>query len=464
MQSHITKQNLLWITHPLRELLRLSWPICVSMLSYSMMTLVDTIFVGRLGAAELAGVGLAGTLAFVMLCFSIGLLRGSKALVSQAVGARRLDEVAPLLMASVAVALTLGVVATLVGQLMAHFVVHLAASPAAGEYARTYLRIRALGAPAMLLFVALREVRYGLGDSNSSMYASVIANVANIVLCWLFVVHWHWGVGGAAWATVIAHLVELGTLFARAYKRADFLGQFSWTHLRAVLKLGGPTGLQFLLEVGAFALLATLIAGFGDIQMAAHQIVIQLIHFSFLPAFSVGEAAAVMAGQAIGARRDELVTLVSRKALRVVSFYTAFCTFVFAVFGRELVLGFSSDEQLVTTAVHLVYVAAVFQMFDGAQIVARCTLRGAGDVRYPAVVGVVTSWVCTPPLCWLLGSKLGLGALGGWIGLCVEIIAGTLILWWRLERNGWRAAAAQTRNELESRHAEDGNLAVADAA
>src|SRR5688500_20141923 len=94
------------------------------------------------------------------------------------------------------------------------------------------------------------------------------------------------------------------------------------------------------------------------------------------------------------------------------------------------------------------WVAADFQVLDCANVVARVTHRCTGDVVWPAWVGILTAWVLTPPLTWLLGWHFGLGALGGWIGLCGEIILGAAVLWWRLERGGWRRAAAASRARL----------------
>jgi len=88
--------------------------------------------------------------------------------------------------------------------------------------------------------------------------------------------------------------------------------------------------------------------------------------------------------------------------------------------------------------VRLLRVAALFQISDGANIVAREVLRGVGDVRFAAVVGVVTAWMMTPPLTWLLGRHLGLGAVGGWLGLCGESVLGAALLWRRLVGGGWR--------------------------
>ena len=146
-------------------------------------------------------------------------------------------------------------------------------------------------------------------------------------------------------------------------------------------------------------------------------------------------------GQAVGAGSYPLVTRVARLALAITGVYTAAWSVLLTFGSGMLVSGFTPDADVVSTATRLLHVAAVFQMFDGANMVARCALRGAGDVRYAAVVGVLTSWLTTPTLAWLLGHHYGLGAFGGWLGLCLEIIVGAAILWWRLERRGWLAAA-----------------------
>jgi MATE family multidrug resistance protein len=166
-------RSLSWERRPLAELLRLSWPVAVSMLSYSLMTLVDTLLVGHLGAASLAGVGLGGTTAFALLCFWFGLLRGTKTLVAQAVGAGRRDLVAAHRRAAVTVAVVAGIGMIAVGQLFAELLVPLSASGEAGRLACTYLHIRNLAAPLTLVFGALREVRYAEGDARSPMLASL---------------------------------------------------------------------------------------------------------------------------------------------------------------------------------------------------------------------------------------------------------------------------------------------------
>jgi len=444
------RESLSWATRPFVELIRLSWPITVSMLSYSVMTLAGTLFVSSLGASALAGVGLGGTAAFAVLCFSFGLLRGVKVVVSQAVGAGQRHEVGAYLAAGLVIALVAGVVTIGAGELLAPFMTLIAATPESGADARAYLEVRVLGAPLVLLFVALREARYGVSDARSPMIASVAGNAANLVLDYVLVIRLDQGVAGAAWGTVAGHFVEAGILFALQSREGLRLSKIAVRHLAGVWRYGFPTAVQFMLEVGSFSVLAAMLASLSETEMAAHQIALQIIHLSFLPSLAVGEAASVLAGQAIGANRDDLVRVVARHGLWASTVYTGSCSLAFVLAGTWIVSPFTTEPRLFVTALHLLWVAAIFQVFDGANIIARGTLRGTGDVRYAAVIGIVTSWLLTPPFTWLLGYHFGLGALGGWIGLCAEIIIGSGLVWWRLERGGWRAAAREARRVLGS--------------
>lgn len=443
-------RSLDWIDRPNRELLGLAWPIAVSYVSYAVMTLVDTLFVGRLGAAALAGVGLGGVIAFGLTGFGFGLLRGVKVNVSQAVGAGRRAEAVTYLGAGLLLALGLGLLGAALGQGVADLLPRISASPASGMHAHDYLAIRMLGAPCVLIFVACREHRYGISDARSPMWAAVAANVVNVGLDWLLIVHLDMGVRGAAWASVAGHAVECVVLLLVQRRGGFGLRRARLRHVAAVWHVGLPTGLQFLLEIGSFSLMSLMLAALSDVQMAAHQIAIQVVHFGFLPTAAVAEASSVMAGQAVGARRDELVRFVALRALALAGSYALLFTGFLVLAAPWLVARFTSDAALLPVAATLLYVAAVFQLTDAAQVVAGSALRGTGDVRYAAVLGVVTAWLCTPPLTWLLGYRAGLGAMGGWIGLSLELGILSILLWRRLWRGGWRAAAGQVRARREA--------------
>ena len=443
--DNVKETTLSWAERPMPELMRLAWPIVVSMVSYSAMTLVDTLFVSTMGPSALAGVGLGGLVMWGVICFPYGLLQGAKVLVSQAAGAGRTHRYGPLLTAALGWALILSAISVVAGLLMTLAVEPLTATAGAAESMSTYLWIRALGTPLILLFAAEREVRQGLGDSRSPMVASVTANLVNFVLDYLFIIVLELGVSGAAWATVMAGAVELGLLTWVLRRGRPTPGQLRLADLGAIWRLGWPTGLQFFIEMGSFLLLSVMISRYGELDMAAHQITIQLIHFSFMPAVAVGEACAVMTGQAVGAGHMGMVRVVARRAMWMAGVYTGTCGLIFGLGGGSLAAWFTADPRLIAMTCNLLLVAAIFQVFDAGVIVYRGALRGTGDVRFPAVVGILAAWLCTPPSMWLLGYRAGLGALGGWIGLCAEIIAIALILWYRLEHKGWHGAAIRAR-------------------
>ena len=442
--------ELRWIQRPFTELFRLAWPIAVSMLSLSVMSIVDTYFVSGLGADALAGVGLASTAMFTLVCFSNGLLRSIKVLVSQAVGAGRAADAPLYLSGGLVLAGGFGLLAVLLSEIIAPHLGSLSATVEAGQHATTYLRIRSLSAPCFLVFIAVREFSYGRGESRLPMMCSLMANVCNAILCYAFVGLAGLGVAGAAVATVIACTLEMSLLLWARWSDLARLARPRLSAIAALWRVGVPTGVQFGLEVGALALLAALLSMLSEVEMAAHQLVFHLLMLAFLPTNAIAEAGSVQAGQAVGANRDDLVPGVARRVLVMASTYGALCTAILLLFGRDILAAFTSESALATVALRLVHIAAVFLIVDGANMVARGILRGTGDVRYPAVICILCSWVCTPPLTWLLGYRAGLGAAGGWIGLCLEVTACAALLWWRLRRGSWLHAAACSRAHILS--------------
>jgi MATE family multidrug resistance protein len=439
---------LLWSERPFQALLRLAWPIAVSTVSFSVMTLVDTVFVGRLGSAALGGVGLGGVAAFTVICFGIGLLRSVKVLTSQAVGAGQHEQTNAYVGGGLLLAAGLGVTFAFAGTLLAPELVRLTDSSATAAAACSYFELRILGAPVVLTGIALREARYGVSDSRSPMRAALIANLLHIPLNWALIFALDLGVPGAAMATLAAQAVEL-CLLAFAQRAHGFgLNAVRLEHVKRLWRLGLPIGAEFVMSVTAFAALVAIIARMSEADLAAHQIALQLTQFSFLPAVAIGEAASVLTGQAVGANADRLVRRVARAALQLAGAYTALCALVFASAGAVLVTLFTRDAGVQRLATHLLYVAAAFQVFDAAQVVARSILRGAGDVRYSACVAVASAWLLGAPTAAWLGLGLSLGAVGAWSGLGLEIAVAALILWWRVHRERWKPAAERARNAL----------------
>lgn len=441
-------ESLRWRLKPFPELVRLAWPIAVSMLSYSVMTLVDTLFAGRLGATALGAVGFGGVVTFTLLCFGIGLLRAAKVLIAQAVGARRHDRIAASVGAALVLAISVGVVVALGGQLVALALPHLVDGSAAVRTAQHYVMIRLLAAPLILMAFAIREVRCALGDSRSPMRIALVANAAHIPLNYALIFIVGLGVKGAATSTVIAQCFEALMLLGVQRREGLGLRLFGRSDLRDLWNTGLPMGLEALFNVGSYSVLVTLVARVSDIDLAAHQVANQANLFALLPMMAVAEAAGVLTGQAVGAGEDGLVRRVARIAVVTASAYGAACSIAYVIFGSWIAGTLTHDPKVIAIAVHLLWIAASWQFFGVLYMVAAAVLRGTGDIRFATIAMITNAWVVTPPFAVLLGIHLGLGAVGGWLALLGEWAIGAAVLYSRVERRGWLPSAARARARL----------------
>jgi MATE family multidrug resistance protein len=429
-------------------LLRLAWPIVISMLSASVMTLVDTLMVSTLGAWALAGVGLGGITSFIMICLPIGVLGGIKILASQSVGAGRTEPVKIFLGAGLVLAVGMAACSAAAAWFVADLLPSVSATEASGSAARTYLLIGAFGTLPTLIRVAVEQARLSLNDSQWPMRVNVLANICNVGFNYLFIFVYDMGIAGAAYGTLLSNLIGcISIIGVQALDGYDFRG-IERHHLAAVWRLGVPSGFQMALEMGSFTAMVVMLNNLSEIDGAANQIAIQVIHFGFLPCIAFGQAASVMAGQAVGAGRRDLVHVVARVALIPAGIYSALATVTFLLGGGWVASHFTKDPALLSMAQQLLYVAAAFQIADAINIIARSVLQGTGDVRFCALAGIGLAWMMTPPLTWLLAYRAGLGAFGGWLGLCLEIFVTAVIFWMRVRGTRWHAAADRSLQEI----------------
>jgi MATE family multidrug resistance protein len=426
----------------------LAGPIAVSLLSFSIMTAVDTLFVGHLGPAALAGVALGGTTTFTLICFGFGLLRATNITISQAVGAGQRHAIEAYLGASLVLAFGIGIVTAFAGQIVAVFLPLLTVGEGSGHYATEYARVRFLGAPIQLTTIALSGARYAIGDSRSPMRAVLTANAANVVFVAMFVVVFDAGVAGVATATVFAQMVEVFML-ARRQRREGF-GLRSWTFadMRVLLRLGVPLGIERFFDVGSFSLMVAVFARMGDLELASHQVAHQAMLFGFMMNVAIGDANSVLVGQAVGAASLRTVPRVQRAALTAGLSYVAILATAFLFFGHPIASLFTNDPSVIARAAQLLQIGAVFVWALPFYAVGQGTLRAVGDVRAAALITVIAAWVCTPLLGALFGLHFGLGARGGWIGIACEVILAAGAFWWRLRGGGWLRSARRVRSEL----------------
>ncbi|MBL8602652.1 MAG: MATE family efflux transporter [Myxococcales bacterium] len=424
----------------------------MALLGDTAMGLVDTRLVSGLGASSIGGVGLATTLMYLNYAAVFGLMRGVKVRAAHSLGEGRPSDALRYAQAGALLGFAAGVLVFFVARDISWALRALGVSPGLVAPAREFLAARTVLAPATCVLSAMIQWRQGVGDSKTPMRITLAGNIVNAGLAWALI-HGRFGlprlgVAGAGYATATAEALEASALlfvFARAWRESRAAREATGAlglgeALRAVLTVGGPTGLQFGVETLAFASFTTILGSLGEAGLAAHQIALATIRTSFLPGVAVGEAASVLVGRSLGRRALREADAVTRASLQTAVAFMALCGVVFALGGEALARAFTDDPAIVENVVRLLRVAAVFQVLDGVNIVLRGALRGAKDVRLPALLGITVVWVCVPGAAWFLGRQMGLGVLGGWLGFVGETTLCATVFYLRWRYGAWREA------------------------
>jgi MATE family multidrug resistance protein len=284
----------------------------------------------------------------------------------------------------------------------------------------------------------------------------VVVNLFNLVADWVLV----FGVGpfpqlgpmGSAWATTAARTLLFVVLFVVAHKELGPLlnrldrDAFRIGPLWRVIRLGTPIGFQVQLEIIAFAVIALLMGGFGTLQMAAHQVAINLASLTFMVPLGVGSAAAVRVGQAIGIGDSNAARRAAAASVVIGAGFMSLMAALFIGAPRLLATAYTSVEEVVALAALLIPIAGYFQIFDGLQVVSAGVLRGAGDTRAPLVVNILGFWFIGLPTSLFLGFRLGFGPQGLWWGFVAGLGAVAVFL---LARIAWKFRGDIARVEVE---------------
>ncbi|HEX4449111.1 MAG TPA: MATE family efflux transporter, partial [Polyangiaceae bacterium] len=437
-----------------RALVALAAPIATAMGGETLMGLVDTKLVGGLGPAALGGVGVAMTIVFFGYLTIFGLMRGVKVCVAHAAGQGLEHRSVRYAQAGMALGLVAGAAVWAATRDVTPLLRAIRIDPALVPYAQSFIGAFTFGAPASAVVSALTHHRQAIGDARTPMVVGLTGNVFNALLGWSLI-YGHaglpaLGVRGGALATAAAEILEAIVLVALLVRRTRRSGTYRRARaevplgraVREVAHLGVPTGLQFGSEMLAFATFTALLGTLGAEQIAAHQIALATIRTSFLPGTAISEAASVLVGQALGRRSLADADGITRAALRLAVTFMATCGLVFAVCGGPLVRAFTSDPAVVAVARRLLLIAAGFQVLDAVSIVLRGALRGARDVRIPAIIGVAVVWTCVPTAALLLGRMAAWGAAGGWCGFIAETTLSAILFNARWRRGSWRRAYA----------------------
>jgi multidrug resistance protein, MATE family len=281
------------------------------------------------------------------------------------------------------------------------------------------------------------------------MFAIVAANLLNVFGNWLLM-YGHWGMRpmgleGSGWSTSISRLfmaaVLGGAILRYEARSGKWLFALSWrpdvARIRRLAALGMPAALQMLAEGAVFGIVTVLAATLDEVSLAAHSIAVQVIATTFMVPLGISSAAAVRVGQAVGRKDSRGIVTAGWTALLLSTLFMGSAGMILAAAPRFVVGRFIKDGAVIALGAVLVRIAALFELFDGFQIVCTGALRGLGDTRTPMLVHLAGYWVIGLPVIYVLCYPLHWGVRGIWVGLTAALIligAGLLVAWKRAAR------------------------------
>lgn len=319
-------------------------------------------------------------------------------------------------------------------------------APEVALLAGDYLTALAPGVLPLLLFMAFRQYLEGMGVSRPAMWLSFVGVTLNVMGNWVLI----WGVDGvvrplgvvgSGIATSAVRWVMLAGMVVYVLRVHPVRGvslRPVLARLRRITGLGVPVGAQLGAEVGIFALSAVMMGWLGPVPLAAHQVTINVASTTYMVPLGASIAGSVRVGQHVGAGNARRVHRAALATYLVALSFMGACALLFVAWPEAVVGLYTDDPRIVTMASTLLLLAALFQLFDGAQAAGICVLRGAADTRIPMWITLLGYWGVGFPVAYWLGFHTPLAHVGIWTGLVASLAVVAVMMALRVRWVLWR--------------------------
>ena len=322
---------------------------------------------------------------------------------------------------------------------------HLDQSPQVVEQAKPFLTLLGLSIIPMLIFTTFKQFAEGLGFTRQAMVISVTGNILNICLGIIFVKGLFgvtpMGIRGAGYATLIDRSLMAIVMGTYVFKSANFkehiksfaVKNINYIRSMQILRIGTPIALQYVFEISAFSAAAILIGTVSMVQQAAHQVAISLASMTYMISSGIAAAATIKSGNYFGVNDHDNLRSSSISSYHIVMVFMCFAALLFAFGNHVLPYIYTSDKNVIYFASQLLIIAAIFQLFDGTQVVGLGVLRGMGDVNIPTVITFLAYWIIGLPVGYYMGIYLKFGAVGIWYGLVLGLAVSAGLMFLRFQ-------------------------------
>jgi MATE family multidrug resistance protein len=422
----------------------------VTNISFTVMQFVDRFMVSRLGTEALAAILPAGFVSFLPGSFAIGVMISVNTFVSQSLGRGNKKDCSAYCWQAIFMGLAyFAVVLTIMWPLAPQIFRLLGHEPAVAAKEVIYLRIM-LYAQVMAVFIwASSQFYMGIHRPIITMYSALCAQTVNVAANYVLIFGKlglpAMGIAGAGWGTFIGisigAVIRMGaflngsvneTYQCRRAMKVDF------AKIGDLLRVGLPAGMALTMNVAAWGvILFALVGKFGKEALAATSAAFSCINVSVMPVVGIGTALTAAVGKAIGHGRKDVAIIQTGVCLKIGLIYMGLVGVCFFLFRNGIMKFWSSDDKVIEAGVNILIMAAIFQVFDAANLIYGGALRGAGDTVWLAGVSTMRAVVLALgglPLVWFLPQ---LGSIGPWVAATLSIITLGVANWWRFRSNTW---------------------------
>jgi len=444
--------NLSIYTKEFRYNWKLAAPVMLGMLGHTFVSFVDNIMVGQLGTAELAAVSLGNSFMFIAMSLGIGFSTAITPLIAEADSSNNFLKAKSTFKHGLFLCTVLGITLFLLLFFAKPLLYFMKQPPEVVDLALPYLDLVAFSLIPLIVFQAFKQFSDGLSMTKYPMYATLIANIANVILNYILIFGKFgfpaMGIVGAAYGTLISRFVMLAYLWLLLMKKEKSKAivtnikffVLEKLMLKKIISLGAPSAMQMFFEVAIFTAAIWLSGLLGKNPQAANQIALNLSSMTFMVAMGLSVAAMVRVGNQKGLLNyKELRRIAFSIFLFAVILATGFAiTFLILRFQLPKIyvdfddaINFTDNMEVVSIASQLLLAAAIFQISDSIQVVVLGALRGLQDVKIPTIITFIAYWAIGFPVSYFLGKEEAYGSFGIWLGLLAGLSSAAVLLYLR---------------------------------
>jgi len=430
-------------------LLTLSGPIIIGDAMHLLYNLIDTFWVGQLGAEFLAAISISFPLVFIVFSLGAGFSIAGMTLVSQYTGAEEFEKAnlaaGQILIFSVIISSLLAILGLLYGQNLLRL---MGAEPEVVEPAWQYFRIIVSGIPLIFCYFIFSSVLQGIGDTKTPMKIKISTVLINIIIDPLLIFGWFFfpelGIQGAALATVLSRLAAsiVGIYFLFSGTKGIKLElrhlKTDFQVINKIIRIGFPAALGLSALSVAMAVLTSIVTAFGTYTLAAWGVANRILSIFRMPAKGINRAASVLVGQHLGADQPDQADISVFVGVSTISAFMLIGAIFIMFTASYLLIPFTDEIEVVKIGTEYLRIAVIAYIFLGIQDTMSGALRGAGRTGMQMLFQIFTLWLLQIPLTYSLANIVGMKETGIWWGILLAKILGCLTLFIWFKRGTWK--------------------------